>query len=178
MTLLTRISRLFRADFHALLDSIEEPDALLHQSLREMEEAVLGDELCEQRQKADLETLNRRRNELEKTSIGIAEELDICLAADKESLARSLIRKRLETNRLMERFAQQMNCLEKSLAELRARLKDQRERLDALRQKAALFDEEQRSPYSSAESPSQITPVSEDDIEIALLKEKQRRMPS
>ena len=40
MALITRLSRLFQADLHAVLDRIEEPDTLLRQAMREMEEAL------------------------------------------------------------------------------------------------------------------------------------------
>ena len=41
MALITRFSRLFRADLHAVLDRIEEPDVILRQAVREMEEVPL-----------------------------------------------------------------------------------------------------------------------------------------
>ena len=44
MVLISRISRLFRADLHAVLDRIEEPEALLRQAIREMEELLAQDE--------------------------------------------------------------------------------------------------------------------------------------
>ena len=37
MALINRLSRLFKADFHAVLDQIEEPELLLKQAIREME---------------------------------------------------------------------------------------------------------------------------------------------
>ena len=40
MALINRMSRLFTADVHAVLDRIEEPDVLLRQAIREMEEAL------------------------------------------------------------------------------------------------------------------------------------------
>ncbi len=40
MALITRVSRLFQADFHAVLDRIEEPEVLLRQAVREMEEEL------------------------------------------------------------------------------------------------------------------------------------------
>lgn len=178
MTLITRISRLFRADFHAVLDRLEEPDVLLRQALREMEEELVSDEQCEKRWALDLERQRARRGELEKTLAAIAEELDICFAASREPLARSLIKRRLETERLLERVARQTESLEKALADLRARLRDQHERLDGLQQKAALFDEEHRAVISSGDSRAPDMPVGEDEIEIAFLREKQRRMPS
>ena len=42
MALITRVSRLFQADFHAVLDRIEEPEVLLRQAVREMEEELAG----------------------------------------------------------------------------------------------------------------------------------------
>ena len=44
MAMMNRLTRLFQADFHAVLDRIEEPDALLHQALRDMEDALARDE--------------------------------------------------------------------------------------------------------------------------------------
>ena len=43
MALMTRVARLFRADLHAVLDRIEEPEVLLRQALREMEDGVNGE---------------------------------------------------------------------------------------------------------------------------------------
>ena len=40
MALVTRLSRLFQADFHAVLDQIEEPDLQLRQAVREMQIAL------------------------------------------------------------------------------------------------------------------------------------------
>ena len=40
MALITRISRLFKADFHAVLDQIEEPEQLLKQAIRDMQDEI------------------------------------------------------------------------------------------------------------------------------------------
>ena len=44
MALVSRLTRLFQSDFHAVLDRIEEPDALLRQAVRDMEDALARDE--------------------------------------------------------------------------------------------------------------------------------------
>ena len=44
MALVTRLSRLFQADFHAVLDRIEEPDLQLRQAVREMQFALEQDQ--------------------------------------------------------------------------------------------------------------------------------------
>ena len=43
MALITRVSRLLRADLHAVLDRVEEPEVLLRQAVREMD-AALGED--------------------------------------------------------------------------------------------------------------------------------------
>ena len=44
MALINRMSRLFTADVHAVLDRIEEPDVLLKHAVREMEEELARNE--------------------------------------------------------------------------------------------------------------------------------------
>ena len=53
MALIHRVSRLFRADFNAVLDHIEEPELLLRQSIRDMEDELAD---CDRR-------IARRRQE-------------------------------------------------------------------------------------------------------------------
>ena len=65
MALINRISRLFKADFHAVLDQIEEPEQLLKQAIREME-----DDLVETEQRIrvcthDQEALATRNSEID-----------------------------------------------------------------------------------------------------------------
>ena len=101
MALITRVSRLFRADFNAVLDRIEEPDMLLKQAVREMEDELAHDE---QRLKASLELEHERarRGALDRTLAGFEQELDVCFASGEEELARGVLRRRLETQRLGE----------------------------------------------------------------------------
>ena len=65
MALINRVARLFKADFHAVLDQIEEPELLLKQAVREME-----DELAESGQRItvcahDQEALAIRKGEID-----------------------------------------------------------------------------------------------------------------
>ena len=43
MALIKRVARLFQSDMHAVLDRIEDPESLLKQSIREMEEDLRRD---------------------------------------------------------------------------------------------------------------------------------------
>ena len=89
MALITRLSRLFRADMHAVLDRIEEPQQLLQQAIREMEEALLHEEQQLKLLQHEQGQLQRRLQGLEQSLEKSEEELDLCFESNKEELARS-----------------------------------------------------------------------------------------
>ena len=44
MTLITRITRLVKADLHSILDGLEEPEEVIKQAIRDMEEDIATQE--------------------------------------------------------------------------------------------------------------------------------------
>jgi hypothetical protein len=64
------------------------------------------------------------------------------------------------------------------IAQRRSALEDQRQRLEGMRQKAAIFDIESDIDKSDATGGTPDIAVSEDDIDLALLREQQRRKAS
>ncbi len=182
MALINRVSRLFKADFHAVLDQIEEPGMLLKQSIREME-----DDLAETEQRIrvcahDQEALATRNSEIDSKLAQIDEELDLCFASEKDDLAKSLIKKKLEAERLSKRLSCQYSASEKYLTEQRAMLDENRATLEGLRQKAELFT--QRVPADGESEFDDIAwmarelRVSDDEVEVAYLREKNARSQS
>ena len=184
MALINRISRLIKADFHAVLDQIEEPEQLLKQAIRDME-----DDLAETEQRIilcanDQEALAVRKSELEATIAEIDGQLDLCFESDKEDLAKGLIKKKLEAERLLKRLNSRFSANEKYLEEQRATLDENRATLESLRQKAELFA--QRAP-SQPDGGSEFDDIAwmarelkvgEDEVEIAFLREKNARSSS
>jgi phage shock protein A len=122
MALITRVSRLFRADFHAVLDRIEEPDVLLRQAIREMEEALAGDEQRIRILNHEQGQLLARSRDLDQSLSDIEKELDICFNADKDDLARALIRRKLEAQRLNKHLSRRCETLQQTLTGLQAQL--------------------------------------------------------
>ena len=96
MALITRLTRLFKADMHAVLDRLEEPDALLRQAIREMEEEVSQNARRLQAKEHEIQQVSSRIKEVEKSLNGLDAQLDLCFEAENESLARSLLRRKLE----------------------------------------------------------------------------------
>lgn len=178
MALITRVSRLFRADLHAVLDRIEEPDVLLRQAVREMEEELSHDQKRVKLLQHEHAQLNDRKAELEQSLGELDGELDVCFDSGNDGLARTLVRRKLETQRFLKALERKGKTLKENLGDLQARVEQNVSRLNAMRQKVELL-EEQDSHESIEESwvPPEMA-VREEDVEVALLCEKQKRKPS
>ena len=176
MTLITRVSRLFQADFHAVLDRIEEPDVLLRQAVREMEEELARDEQRSKLLQHEQRQLMTRANELSQSLQDIERELDTCFEAGNEDLARACIRRRLETQRFDKHLARRRETLKETLDDLNTRIRENQARLESMRQKAELLAVECRHLADDWNIP-EVT-VRAEDVEVAFLHEKQHRSRS
>lgn len=177
MPLINRVARLFTADLHAVLDRIEEPEVLLKQAIREMEDELA---LAERRIKVLNEEgaeLSRRIEEIEGSLATMDEELDVCFASGEEDLARTLIRRKLEAGRVLAVLAQRRAASEKLLAEKRTSLDENRSHLESLRQKAELLTEDAHGHRDELRAGGAVS-VGNDEVEVAFLREKQRRSAS
>jgi phage shock protein A len=175
MALIGRVARLFRADFHAVLDRVEEPEILLRQSIREMEEDLMRDEQSYRRYERERGQLAKQEAEFRQVLAPLSDELEVCLAADKEDLARSLIRRRLETERSLQLLERRRDALSEQLDRLARRLNENRARYESMRQKGELFEEQHREAEATEAWSGIDARVRDEDVEVALLKERQRR---
>lgn len=184
MALINRISRLFKADFHAVLDQIEEPEVLLKQAIRDMEDELASTEqriaVCAHDQNA----LSVRVAELESAVADISAQLDLCFESKKDDLARGLIKKRIEAKRLLKRLNGKHAANESWLDEQRTQLDENQATLEGLRQKAELFAKRKPAHGDSGSEFDDIAwmaremIVGEDEIEIEFLREKSLRSTS
>ncbi len=177
MAIVNRITRLFAADVHAVLDRLEEPDALLRQAIREMEAALAEQTQQLKALELERELVLRRGSEIERTLSAIREEIDLSFAADNQALLRTCLRRRLEAERLQRLLEQRGALLTQQIEQATPLLEQQSARLESMRQKAALFDVEIASGadvYGTRWSGGDCS-ISEADIDLALLRERQRR---
>ncbi len=174
MALINRMSRLFTADVHAVLDRIEEPDVLLKHAVREMEEELARGEQHVRALENEHGVLSERQNKTRTVLAELAEQLDVCFANGNEDLARKVIKRRLETERLERHVRERRASLEQELAARRAALDEQREQLDVTRQKAELLT----ATVTGDDWPRADFAVGEAEVEVALLRERQKRQPS
>ena len=182
MALVKRISRLFKADFHAVLDRIEEPEQLLKQAIRDMQDELAGAEQRIRIAAHEQASIGARKAELEEKLAEIEAELDLCFAAKKQDLARSLVRKKLEGQRFLKRLKTQHAANERSLDQTRKEHDANPPSLAGSRQKDALFvprsppDKDVETQDAAAEV-ANLT-VSDDEIDVAFLREQQARSAS
>lgn len=189
MALINRMARLFTADFNAVLDRIEEPEVLLRQAVREMEEelARAGEHITSLER--EREALIARKTEVETSLSELGEKVDVCFASGNDDLARKLIRRRLEAERLARHLLSRREAAEKALEAARAGLAEGRERLEGIRQKAELLTASaqaaaaahEHDPWGDVRGDGRRGAelgVGDDEVEVAFLREKQRRARS
>lgn len=177
MAFITRLTRLLRADLHALLDHLEEPDLVLAQAVREMEQALDDGRQRAAQLERDIGRLSAQESDLEQVLVRSDDALDDCLAAGEDRLARPIMRRRLEAERQLSTVGRRRVAVETELGALRQVLAERAARLADLRARAAIYDEERRPRQSdvTALDFGPETVIRDADVEVALLRAKRTR---
>ena len=176
MALVTRLSRLFQADFHAVLDRIEEPDLQLRQAVREMQLALSEDQQRLKFLQHETTRLGKIATSTSASLESLDDELDICLAAKKDDLARDLIRRKLAAEKQMQALQLQTAIIESQRQALDKQIDEQNQQLTSMKQKLELLVNEDKH-FESGEFNHADT-IRREEVEIALLREKERRAKS
>lgn len=177
MAIINRVSRLFTADVHAVLDRIEDPEVLLRQCIREMEQDLDAGERRIGGLTLEREQLASRKHQCGRSLEEIATQLDVCFEAGEADLARGLIRRRLELEQQCGRLRQRLGDVDEALAESRAVMQQNRSRLESMQQKAELFAA--TSSVAATDDGADFGRcISDDEVEVAYLAEKRRRAQS
>jgi phage shock protein A len=178
MTLIARITRLFKADLHGILDGLEEPEEVIKQAIRDMEEDIATQEDRLADLHAVLQRLDREAQETTAAMQEIEQHIDTCFAAENEPLARNLIRRRLEIARQargITRAYEETRAHREALATTITAHKAQRA---AVVQKLRMYEETRARHGWTASSCSAIrdsSVITDDEVEVAFLEEKRRR---
>lgn len=179
MALIGRVSRLFTADLHAVLDQLEEPDVLVKQAIREMDEEIV-------KQERRLKNLNQERAELAKRMAQVGDSLveldgrlDLCFETGNEELARQVTRRKLEAQRIEQLLASRREGLDETVEELEACVAANRDRLEGMRQKAELLSDRVEADADIGRFLDNRDDcrgrIDDTEVELAFLREKQSR---
>ncbi len=171
MALITRVTRLFTADVHAVLDRIEEPEVVLKQAIREMAEEVAGGEQRLRWLAAEQQQLEQSLNGSDDAIAALDSELDLCFEAGEEDLARSLVNRKLVAEQQHKQISQQLDVIQRDHDALEAMLAEQGQQLADMQQKADLLVDTPSVGYAAMSDPG----ISQDAVDVAFLKEKRLR---
>ena len=175
MPLINRFSQLFCADFHALLDRLEDPETLLKQAIRDGEH-----ELDRMRTRAQNErrSISRHEQTLEQLAQQTAtadDELSLCIDQDSEKLARGVMRRKLELERQASNLGSKVEASRQTLLRLEQEITEGEAALNATREKYELM------AAQPADEPRVVTTeahITEQDIDLALMKARRERKAS
>jgi phage shock protein A len=173
MSLIGRVAKLVNADLNAVLDRIEEPEALLKQAIRDMEEELAVETQRIKWLRSEIDAHDARAGAARKARDELDGKLDLCLAAGNDELGHKLTRRKLQTELLARRLGEKKAALEKALVEHEKSYAEHEDQRAGMVQKAELLTATpQRAVESACESD---LAVGDDEVEIAFLREKQAR---
>lgn len=175
MALINRITRLFTADINAVLDRMEEPEIILKQALREMEEDISKDENNEKSLLQEKSYMSMKLDDVEKRRQQIVSELDLCFDSDEIELARSHVKRKLEIQTYAKHLERKVDLINKNIIELSHKLEANKKRLSAMQQKYELLTDSVYQDINDDYFANADMKINEEDVDMAFLREKQNR---
>ncbi|PHS14379.1 MAG: hypothetical protein COA86_15675 [Kangiella sp.] len=181
MKLIKRFKTLITADAHAVLDSIEDPHALLKQAMRDMASIIEENESRLKQVNLNTKRLENYAELFEKEQTKLNQDLALCFESDNKELSRSIVKKKLilvqrvKFNQRIKLTAfEQQKQLQNQLAS------NQDEYRQIAQQTEVLFSQtEELEKQKDSNNRSQLDLViTDDDIEMALLSEKSKWVAS
>lgn len=180
MALINRLTRLIKADLHTVIEQLEEPIMLLKQSVREMEEALQEEQQQLKQLQHQLSKTTTHSQTIKSSISETNEELNTCFDAGNEALARLLIKRKLEAQQRQKALNSRESDIQQAIEQHQQRINEQQPRLEAMQQKLELLATEASQQISEPPSTNNwpATTITEADVEVALLREKQQRSQS
>lgn len=183
MAILTRLTRLLKADLHALLDRMEAPDVLLQQSLRDMDAELQQARQYQQQLHQQCQQMGRLQSSLQQQQQQQQDELDLCLAESNDTLARVLLRRTLETRQQLQLLQTRLQDIQTRIEQGDEECRQQQAAFSALQAQAEYWLAPTKAPQQTPTNSPLQTPlhpplITDADIEVALLKAKRERSAS
>lgn len=174
MSILTRLARLIKADSHHLINQVELPDVMLKQAIREMQASLDQVRQTLQRIQTERQSSEEQQVRFANEVAQISEQLNLCFEANNLELARSLIRRRLQTQAHLEQLKHTQSQREKEHTRLAQQENDYSRELASIKTRAAGFTPHDKA-IATRSGTGVASRVTEDEVEIALLTEIKRR---
>ncbi|WP_444995241.1 PspA/IM30 family protein [Aliikangiella sp. IMCC44359] len=176
MAIVKRLTHLLTADIHAVLDLVEDPEALLKQAIRDMEEEI-------QRQQKSLilltnkiESLNAQKKQLHNDETEVNRDIDLSFENKNNTLIRNLVKKKLIIQKHDSLVAKDIELSQQSLSNIQKQLAENQTQYETMcQQSEQLLKIASRSNDKHFNNYQSAFEISENDVELAILKEQQQR---
>ena len=168
MTIVQRVSRLFKADMNELLDKLEEPKAALKQALRDKEAEMRSLQGTLQVKEKEFKQIGERQKRLQDDIATAEAQLQLCLnTKGRDDLAKSCMRRRLELAKLLAHLGQAEKNLSEKLAEDRLQYADFEQKHASIRQKVEVMVDLEEPATTATGTHFAVT---DEEVELALLQ--------
>ena len=179
MTLVSRMSRLFKADVHGMLDWLEEPESVLKQAVRDMEEELAKEKTALEEIQKGKKRFAERKTEAQEYCAEVGKQIALCFETGNDEMAKALIRKQLEAENREKVMEKKIAALDGEETELKEKINAHENKLEAVLEKMRLFSSSKQSVEESdvfdlVEGSGGFSGVSDEDVEIAFIKEKKK----
>ena len=183
MGIATRIVKIFKADIHGVMDQFVDQGLLLKQYLRDMEEALNQKEAKLARKIALRNQTQKEYHKYDQQYRALDHDLTVAVEKGKDDIARMLIRKTKPLESLCSELVDQMATLDEEISRFNKYLEQQRLQYEQLKIRSAEYfhrTEMQVRDKDILEIVPNSIPgeLSEDEIELELLKRKEALNPN
>ena len=180
MGIMTRFTRLFKADIHGVMDQMENKELVLKQCLREMEESLTQKQGKLNQLKASLDQAREEIRQLGREREKIDQDLNIAVEKEKDDIARLLIKKRMKTDQHLDACGRQAESLEKQMGMLGENIEAQKHQYAEMQLRSESWSQ-RAGNRSWEEGAAGIMPqsawnaISDEEVELELIKRKDAR---
>lgn len=180
MPLINRLSQLFKADANAILDRIEDPEQLLIQAIREMQDSLNSQDCEVKLLKHEQEQLRANEADIKHAFVQLDDELEVCLTSQKHDLARVVIRKKLLAEKILKQNTAKLTSLKTKIQSREKDMLENQDSLQVMQQKADILISQQDSIQHNyvVDPMTQDLVVQDEDVEVALLRALSARSSS
>jgi phage shock protein A len=173
MSFFERLRTTLRADANGLIDAIEEPTLMLEQHLRDAELAVQRKRSQLAQLEAEARRLDADRKRADADRARLEQDAELALREGREDLARYALALLLPKQRLIDRIGVRLVDLAEECPALQSKLEAQAVALEELRARVQAYV----AQGEAGSFESRVEPVTDEQIELELLRRKVARNP-
>ena len=118
MGIMTRFTRVFKADIHGVMDQLENKELMLKQCVREMEDTLIKNQNRHKRLKIILDQLTTEIRQFNQERDKLEQDIGIAVLKEKDDIARLLIKKRIKIDEQIHTATRQTESIESQLQKL------------------------------------------------------------